>query len=196
MGWTTFHKPKNITPKQYFQKEYRFGDRLELVDIETKNKVAYMAVRDKEKDYVFALVYLLHYSPRSYNNFGYKDMSEFVGPNVDECPKKILKLLTPLEEIAKKSGDDISDSSYEWAKNWRNRCEENINKGKNKPFSEGTIIKTETPLEFNRIGSRQYFKKMDRKVYAVELEGDDVRIIARVRMNPKNFNYEIIKQVK
>jgi len=192
MGWITFNKSKNITPKDYFKTVFNWGEKLELLHIETKNRVAYMAVRNKEKGYVSAYIYLLTYAPKSYYNFGYKGMSEFAGPNVYNCSKKLINLLTPLEEIAKIDNEDINDCMYQWAMNWRNNCLNNLKNNTNKPFSEGKIIKLEFPLNFNRIGERQFFKKMDRKIYAVEIEQDEVRIISRVKFNPKNYNYTFV----
>jgi hypothetical protein len=195
MGWTTFHKPKNVSPKQYFEKEYGFGDRLELLAIETKSKVAYMAVRDKDKDYVFALVYLLTYAPKSYYNFGYKDMSEFAGPNVNKCPNKILKLLTPLEEIAKKDNEDITNSSYQWAMKWRIRCQEFNSKNKLNKIKNGFVVKLKEPLQFSSGFYYQYFQKIDKKTYAVMLDNNKAKIICRVRMNLNNFDYEIVENI-
>ncbi len=46
---------------------------------------------------VFALVCLVRRNPKSTDGhaFGYKDMSESMGPWEDGCPAKILDLLTP-----------------------------------------------------------------------------------------------------
>lgn len=54
---------------------------------------------DGDKEWVTAAVDKIWYSPRSYktDNFGYKQMGEFMGPYLDHCPKTILKLLTPTE---------------------------------------------------------------------------------------------------
>lgn len=57
---------------------------------------------------VFAIVCLTSTNNRNYYNFAYKDMDETMGPNEAKCPISILKLLT--------------DTNYEYAQNWRQRC--------------------------------------------------------------------------
>lgn len=49
-------------------------------------------------------------------NFGYKDMTESMGPNYYECPKSIIDLLSPTDN--------------EYALEWRKKCIENAEKKK------------------------------------------------------------------
>ena len=62
---------------------------------------------------VWAAVCLVKYNPRDSEGyiFGYKDMTESMGPCEAECPESILDLLTP------------TDNHY--AREWRARCREN-----------------------------------------------------------------------
>ena len=62
---------------------------------------------------VWAAVCLVKYNPRDSEGyiFGYKDMTESMGPCEAECPESILELLTP------------ADNHY--AQEWRARCREN-----------------------------------------------------------------------
>lgn len=69
-----------------------------------------------EKESVFGVVMLTSVNNKDYFNFSYKDMDESAGPGYYDCPKGILDMLTPTE--------------YEWAKEWRERCYENIKKKK------------------------------------------------------------------
>lgn len=69
-----------------------------------------------EKESVFGVVMLTSVNNKDYFNFSYKDMDESAGPGYYDCPKGILDVLTPTE--------------YEWAKEWRERCYENIKKKK------------------------------------------------------------------
>lgn len=69
-----------------------------------------------EKESVFGVVMLTAVDNKDYFNFSYKDMDESAGPGYYDCPKGILDMLTPTE--------------YEWAKEWRERCYENIKKKK------------------------------------------------------------------
>ena len=62
---------------------------------------------------VWAAVCLVKYNPRDAEGyiFGYKDMTESMGPCEAECPESILNLLTP------------TDNQY--AQRWRARCHDN-----------------------------------------------------------------------
>lgn len=78
--------------------------------------------------HVFAVVFLLRFVPKEYHNFGYKDMSEDMGPCECDCPERVLKLLTP------------TDSEY--ANDWRARCWANINARKARPkIIPGTVLR-------------------------------------------------------
>ncbi len=123
MGWTTFHRNKSETIAETL-KRHIFGGNLELLDCAVvKRNVAYCAARYTKdgKSYVCAIIVLLTYAPREHHNFGYKDMSEFMGPCESECPKRILDQLTPLEEIAAIDGNG-NGTNVEYAAAWRARC--------------------------------------------------------------------------
>src|SRR3546814_944011 len=62
----------------------------------------------------FALVCLVRWNPRSRDGhqFGYKDMSENMGPCEADCPAAILELLSPTD--------------HEYALDWRARCRANL----------------------------------------------------------------------
>ena len=84
-------------------------------------KVAYAAVEYTpagKKPYVYAAVILVSYAPKSEYNFGYKVMDETAGPTERECPRKILELLSPVEDF----GLDPEGSGFKWAKEWREDC--------------------------------------------------------------------------
>ncbi|GIV43938.1 MAG: hypothetical protein KatS3mg035_1061 [Bacteroidia bacterium] len=144
MGWIIFHKPKDVSPSDYFRNVFSSEPNHELIDIAiVKRTQCYMAVRLRDTGEVIALVYMLTYG-RGWNNFGYKSMSEFCGPAISECPKRILKLLSPLNDENDPNG---------WAREWRKRCEENAQRGtKGLKVNEGEIIKVEKELEFSNGG--------------------------------------------
>lgn len=148
MGWTTFNKPTNITPTDYFKNVYGWGDNHELLDIAiVKRNQCYMAVKVKSENIIMCFVYMLCYD-KGYYNFGYKDMTEFCGPNISECPERILKLLSPLPDDA------------EFAKNWRERCYARIAKSKElKKIKIGDIVKVDEPVSFTNGSEYSYFKK-------------------------------------
>jgi hypothetical protein len=90
---------------------------------------------------VFAIICLTFSRPnaRDGQTFGYKDMTEHMGPHESECPASILDLLTPIE------GD--------WPNNWRARCRANLAKRRlldAKPTPRpGQTIVFDDPLRFN-----------------------------------------------
>lgn len=186
MGWITFNKPKHISPSDYFRDSFKNEPNHELLDIAiVKRMTAYMAVRLKDTNEVIALVYLLTYS-NSWDNFGYKDMSEFAGPVQSECPKRILELLTPLS--------DSEDNN--WARNWRERCWAKINDKASKPkVKEGDVIKISEPLEFRSGASYDTFRKTARiNVWEPvwEIGGEFKGSGSRVKFQANKFKYEVL----
>lgn len=93
----------------------------------------------KEEQYVFAVIFLTSTDMKHYFNFSYKDMDESCGPCHNDCPKRILDLLTPTES--------------EWANEWRAACYKNHEeKKKNKANSlsklpVGSVIKVAMPCD-------------------------------------------------
>jgi hypothetical protein len=85
------------------------------------DRVYYAAVEQTISDTgaheVFALICLVAYDPRDSEGyiFGYKDMTERMGPYESNCPVAILDLLTP------------TDRPY--ALQWRARCRANASGG-------------------------------------------------------------------
>ncbi len=118
MGWLYMQSLKGHSgPRQYLDAQFTF----ERPDATSKvlrsalvgNSVYYAAVEQTiatgERE-VFALICLVRYNPRDREGyiFGYKDMTEGMGPYECDCPVAILDLLTP------------TDRPY--ALQWRARC--------------------------------------------------------------------------
>jgi hypothetical protein len=190
MGWITFNKPKHITPTEYFKDMFTREPNHELLDIAiVKRTQCYMAVKLKDSGEVIALVYMLTYG-RGHENFGYKSMSEFAGPNISECPKRILKLLTPL-----KAEDDVNG----WAIEWRKRCQDNIDgRTSGVKVKEGDIIKLEETIKFSNGGEYKYFRKQSRTnrwtaMEEVNTDGMKTKLYdsITVRFKAGNFKFEI-----
>lgn len=185
MGWITFNKPKHITPTEYFKDMFANEPNHELLDIAiVKRTQCYMAVKLKDTGEVIALVYMLTYA-RGYYNFGYKSMSEFCGPGIDECPKRILKLLSPLNDENDPNG---------WAREWRKRCQDNIDgRTAGVKVNEGDIIKTEEPIGFSNGGKYHFFRKQSRQnrwTAMIEVGGRLIDSVT-VRFKAGNFKFEI-----
>lgn len=126
MGWTYDHKDSDVKVVDFFKERFFYeneNSKGEVIAGGVKNfHTAYMAykITDKKtnKSQVVALVCLISYNRHDYHNFGFKDMDESCGPNESNCPEKIMKLLTPTDNV--------------YAIRWRERCWDNINKRKEK----------------------------------------------------------------
>lgn len=158
MGWTSFHFTG--TKAEFLQQEFgndpSWGT---IVDFAIKGNVIYAAVKMGSKHAeregkIFAMIILISIRKNQYN-FSYKDMSESCGPCESNCPKRIISLLSPLEELY-----SVDSNSYQWAKEWRERCA--TEKPKTVKVIEGNVIKLETPVKTSYGGLYQYFKKTAR----------------------------------
>ena len=110
MGWTRLglNKPVKDWFIESINKEY-----YEVVDFAlVKFKHMYAAIKDKKMVMFFCLTYLINWYPNDFYNFAYKDMDEFCGPGMYDCPERILKILTPLNDETDPNG---------WARNWRKK---------------------------------------------------------------------------
>lgn len=122
MGWIYTRKEPKVPVVDFFKKQFDHENdrtKCEVIDGGVKNfRTAYLAYKITDKDTnefeVIALVCLLSYAPKSYYNFGYKDMDEGGGPCETDCPERILKLLTSTEST--------------WAQEWRDACWEKVNR--------------------------------------------------------------------
>lgn len=127
MGWTFYHvdNTRNIDKKAeidklFTQEEHDGYAKLKVLKSSVKGNVYYGAIEESRGgnvECVFGVVTLIAIDNSNYCNFGYKEMSEDMGPGYDDCPIGILKLLTPTE--------------HEYAKAWRERCYASHEKKKN-----------------------------------------------------------------
>lgn len=179
MGWMSFQMNQPV--KEWFKSN--LNDEVTALDIAiVKRNTLYAAIRENKTGMVYCVVYLLRWSRERGYNFSYKSMSEFAGPGESECPKRILNLLSPL--------DDKNDSNG-YAREWRKRCWDNIH-NRERMSTGNYIIKTKEPLKFTSGAEFQYFKKIGRRMYAGTIENNQFRSLSRVRLNTKYFEYEMI----
>ena len=102
------------------------------------NRTYYAAAQelvDGKPGSVLAIVCLVRWNPRSRDGhqFGYKDMSENMGPCEADCPGAILDLLTPTENA--------------YALDWRERCRANLTRRARK-LADGDRIRLPEPVTF------------------------------------------------
>lgn len=150
MGWMTMPLSSmypHTTPKAYLDAQFTYdrrdhggqGRALRIVASSClRNKVYYAAAipsTDGVDGPAFAVVCLVKWSPRDKEGyvFGYKDMTEDMGPSEAECPERILSLL----------GDTDNHSAL----NWRRRCIDNLARSA-RPLEHGMRIRLPSPVRF------------------------------------------------
>ncbi len=121
MGWLYMQSVgDHAGPRDYLDAQFTFENaegRSKVLCSTLLGDTYYAAVEQQRSDggesAVFALVCLIDYNPRDAEGFvfGYKDMTEHMGPCESDCPEDILDLLTP------------TDRPYAIA--WRARCRAN-----------------------------------------------------------------------
>lgn len=106
---------------------------------------------------VEAMVTLIRMHPNAkHENFGWKCIGERAGPVEDKCPKDILELLTPTQNVE--------------AIKWRERCWENIKKREAIKLATGDIIEFKSPVKFTNglVESRFIIKDAKRMLLSTE----------------------------
>lgn len=172
----------------------------EVIKSSMRGSVYYAAVRTTDKttghSEVFAAVCLTSTRRDGGFNFGYKGMSEDMGPCEDDCPKGILVLLT--------------DTESKYAKEWRERCWAKIRDKKQNRQSLASI-KIGEIIEFERGGvtiraekmapayqfKTPWFKVVGEFEYVHKTEIKDWRIVAdnatQAIETPKIVRVEIVR---
>ena len=148
MGWLSMPDTGRFaTPRAYLDDQFTYvrdDHRLTVLRSSMVGSTYYGAAARIESDgarTVFAIVCLTFSRPaaRDGYTFGYKDMTEHMGPVESDCPAGILDLLTAVEGT--------------WPNEWRTRCRANLAKrrlldAKPTPRPGQTVIFDE-PLRFN-----------------------------------------------
>jgi hypothetical protein len=111
MGWTTTHRAKGISNDAWFQQEV-VGEGRTILASSTIKTIYYAAVRDDDTGEVWALVCLTQRMPRSHFNYGWKSMSDTMGPGAAQAPAKVL--------------DALTETTNEYALAWRAECRKNL----------------------------------------------------------------------
>jgi hypothetical protein len=147
MGWLFKHDPID-DPVAYLTDQYTHDAEHHTYRVLAAARVAntvYMAVKRTEKAtgsfYVFAAVILISNTQK--HGFGYKDMDESVGSYECDCPDRIMRLLSPIEEIPYPS----------YAAEWRARvaARKTANaelRTKRKQLRPGSIVTLENEVRF------------------------------------------------
>ena len=184
MGWTFMERPVNV--KGYLEDSCNYeNDRIKsrCLAITLKLDVMYAAVEHIHKEHgrreVWAAVFLIKYiAGDDPYNFGYKDMSEHMGPARYDCPEKILDLLT--------------ETDCEHAIEWRARCRA----GLERRTKVGDVIEFSEPVEFSDGSCCQRFTivlvpGVRRRRRA--LRGDDGRLY-RIRGMNRRSDWTVVER--
>lgn len=120
MGWLYMQSLRgHASPAHYLDDQFTYqceGLHSRVLKSALVGRVYYAAVEHLEASgarEVFAAVCLIDFNPSAPDGFifGYKDMTENMGPYESDCPDAILNLLSP------------TDSAY--SREWRVRCRAN-----------------------------------------------------------------------
>lgn len=183
MGWCSFHLNKNENVKDWFINMWEHAGVYEVLEVAIVKRVTlYAAIKNKETGEVFCAVYLVRWT-RDWHNFSYKDMTEHSGPCAYDCPEKIFKLLTPLDE---------TDSENRFAIDWRLKVAQ---LHKNRKLLKGDcVVKVAAPIGFNNGMQISYFKKVGRTMYGGVMLNNVFSPYTRVRkFSLENHEFEIVK---
>ncbi|RVT38266.1 DUF6927 domain-containing protein [Sphingobium algorifonticola] len=140
------------------------------------NRVYYAAaqtLRDGVAGEVFAVVCLVRWNPRSKDGhqFGYKDMSENMGPHEADCPAHILELLSP--------------TANDYARDWRARCRANL-AARSRKLADGDRILFPAPITFTDGHEAQEFVvcKRGRSIVLLDPQNGCFYRISRLMARP------------
>lgn len=137
MGWLYMNSLGGfVSPKAYLEDQFTCTNehkssrvlRSSLVAMRTWYAACETIDRASGAREVFAIVCLVSSNPRSKDGhvFGYKDMTEHMGPCEANCPAAILALLTPTD--------------HEHAVDWRNRCRKALDQARRAVLHDGDMI--------------------------------------------------------
>lgn len=154
MGWDYTRREKGQSHLDFFRKEIDCETHKLLSVAGTMLGPVYGALEithPGQEPFVIGVVFLVHWdhSNLAYN-FGYKEISEEMGPCEASCPRKILDRLTSLSVLEERG--IFSGKSLEFASAWRDRCEQNLEKREALRLKQGMILRTPKIIKFGRDG--------------------------------------------
>ena len=151
MGWTYTRRDRGQSHLDFFKGEFDCENehgKWEVLAAAGGFKAVYLAMRITHKTkefnqpFVLGVVCLVNWRHHDQYNFGWKDVSEEMGIYETECPRRILKLLSPVD------AGQFTGSALERATEWRAKCEANLAKHAAFKLQVGTILRTKTPQHF------------------------------------------------
>lgn len=150
MGWLTMPFTSmggHVSAKAYLDDQFTYTRTIDggtsglkvLASSCPQNRIYYAAAQVMNNGVggeIFAIVCKVLWNPNSKTGeqFGYKDMTEAMGPCEDNCPQHILDLLTSTDK--------------EHALDWRRRCAENL-KRRSRKLADGDRIRLPEAVKFS-----------------------------------------------
>ena len=185
MGWLYMsygHMGGHRSAKAYLDAQFTYdhqqpdGSRRGLTVLASsclRNRVYYAAAKPHGRDdgdAVFAIICLVRWNNRDREGyiFGYKDMTEHMGPCEAECPARILDLLGPTDN--------------EHALAWRARCRRALNR-RGRTLADGMRVRFAEPLTFTdgHVGQEFVVEKRGRAIAFRDLLSRRLYRISRFR---------------
>jgi len=194
MGWTTMRKPDDVAEwfRGKFTRKNENGTR-RVLDVAIVNRSeAYAAVEETKPDgtrEVWAATYLIKFYPTAADGytFGYKSMTEHMGPGIASCPARILDLLTP------------TDSEH--ANRWREDCRARLERRAANKLKDGDYVRFPEPMKFTDGNSYQTFVfcQSGRRSFFRAVDEDNGHLLGAVRIRnwrEKAFERLTVEQVE
>lgn len=160
MGTTAMMREPGLSVHEQLMREISFKDpsnpdAFRVLDHALVKRSQYYAAAEHlngpKAGKVFAIMAIIGYGGHGDGmNFSYKAMTDAEGPSDDECPARILDLLSPVEDLY-----SPGSSSAQWSQSWRDRCRKRIDLRKAAPkvkagdeivFSEEITFRSEIKL--------------------------------------------------
>lgn len=117
MGWLYTDRQPGTSDYDFFAP---FMEPFKIIALSnnSQEKAIYMAIQITKGEYEGKVTALVILYDKKQNEYGFKEISEDCGPLYYSCPKRILKLLSPVEEL-------FSEGLYrEAARRWRQDCQQ------------------------------------------------------------------------
>lgn len=134
MGWTSmytgFGSGNSRRIKEFIMDEWT-SPKIQPIDFSRKGNTIYQAIKVIETGEVFAVVTMISFHK---GEFYWKDIDETMGPVQEDCPQRILKLLSP------------TDSDF--ANDWRKRCWEYHKRQKSLKYEHGDLLEFPREITF------------------------------------------------
>ena len=176
MGWTTLHKSSGQTTKEWFLQEWSNAKDYEVLDVAVVGYTElYAAVKNKCNGEVFAVIYMINHMPKSWYNFGYKDMDETCSPCIINCPKRIYDLLTPTTD--------------EYSILWRSKVAKKLERSVLIKKIGDRIFKTKEPIYFHSGCEYSHFKRDGKYFMALD---NNLSPVTLVKFKLKDYEFELI----